>query len=146
MLIWNGDLNSEVCGMTWTELNEVRNLNLEIINVQNALDNWRKAEALKIPVRDGLPKTPTADSRVERIAIKIADASRRVDELKEQRDEVIPLLEKKIYDEVGNGTLRRILYLRYIEDFRFCDIVTVTGYSEPHVYRLHNKALKILGI
>ena len=98
------------------------------------------------PAQNGLPKVANPNSRVERFAVKIADASDKLNELRKELEETIPRLESKIRQEVPNQTAHRLFILRYVEGMCFKDISRAMGYSEQHIYYLHNKTLKSLGI
>ena len=123
--------------MTWEELNEVQHIKQMIKNAERALETWRRAEALKIPTRDGLPKSKSVDSHVERLAVKIADASRRVDVYKTQLADAISRFEQKICAEVPDVTAQTLFILRYVDGMYFRDIALAMGYSEAHIYYLH---------
>ncbi len=130
--------------MTWEELNEVRTLKEEIKKAEKTLAVWKRAASLGVPKYDGLPKSKPVSSRVEKVAIKIVDATNRIEDLKNELDAAAIQLERKIFDEVPNSTLRTLLTLRYVECMYFRDIGFVMGYSEQHIYYLHNKAMKML--
>ena len=132
--------------MTREELNEVRDLKKTITNAEQALEMWRRAEALKIPFYDGLPKAKNPNCSVERLAIEIADASKHIDDLKERLEIAIPRLKQKICDAVQDSNIRVLLILRYVEDMYFRDIGFAMNYSEQHIYYLHNKAMEMLKI
>ena len=123
--------------MTLEELNEVRNIKISIESAEKALETWRRAESLKIPTRDGLPKSKNADSRVERLAVKIADASRRVDALKMQLADAIERLEQQICDEISDANAQTLFIMRYVDCMYFRDIGLAMGYSEAQIYYLH---------
>ena len=123
--------------MTSEELNEVWRIRNAIFNAEKALEIWRRAEAVQIPKRDGLPKSHSVDSRVERIAIKIADASRHVDDLKAELLAAQIRLENQICDEVPDLTEQAVLIYRYVDCMYFRDIALTMGYSEAHIYYLH---------
>ena len=124
--------------MTWAELNEARSLRKEIGKMETELSALRHLYGVKVPVKDGLPKSASIDSQVERLAIKIVDLEREISELKSKLvDEVIPRLEQRIWQEVEDGIARTIYYLRYVDGMRFREIGFTTGYSEAHVYYLH---------
>ncbi len=130
--------------MTSDELNEVRNIRAALSDAEKVLEVWRRAEALKIPTRDGLPKSHSVDSRVERLAVKVTDAERRVEDLKKQLAEAIPRLEEKICAAVQDSAERILLIFRYVDGMYFRDIGFLMGYSEAHVYYLHRIACEKL--
>lgn len=128
------------------ELNEVRNLKAAISESEKELEMWRRTATLKVPAQNGLPKTQNPNSRVERFAVKIADESHKLMELRQRLNDAIPRLESKICHEVADATARRIFILRYVEGMYFKEIGSAMGYSEQHICRLHNKTLQDLGI
>ena len=136
----------EVLSVTSVELNEVRNLKAAIVESEKTLELWRRTATLKVPTQNGLPKVANPSSSVERYAVKIADASHKLKELKRLLEESITRLESKIYQEVSDETARTLFILRYVEGMQFRDISEAMGYSEQHIYRLHNKTLQRLKI
>lgn len=132
--------------MTADELNVVRQLSKAIRNREQALEIERRLAAWKIPEHNGLPKSYAVDSRVERLAVRIADASRKISEMKEQLLEAEIYLEQQINVEVTDMTTRTLLILRYVHCKCFREIGAIMGYSEAHIYRLHNRALQALKI
>lgn len=123
--------------MTSDELNEVRNLGTVIKEAEKELEIWRRAAAIKTPELDGLPKSHSVDSRVERIAIKITDAENALKRLNAELEVAKARLEKKICAEVQDATARALLIFRYVDCMYFRDIGFLMGYSEAHVYYLH---------
>ncbi len=124
--------------MTWAELNEVRYLNKEILDVEKEIAALRRSLGLKIPNRDGLPKATPMDSQVERLVTRIVDAETKLDDLKRRVDgEVAVQVENKIKREISDSTARTLFILRYVDCMYFRDIGIALGYSEAHIYYLH---------
>lgn len=133
--------------MNSVELNEVRNLKAAISESEKELEMWRRTATLKVPAQNGLPKTQqNPNSRVERFAVKIADESHKLTELRQRLNDAIPRLENKIFREVPDATARTLFILRYVEGMSFRDIGFAMGYSVSHIYYLHDKTLKSLEI
>ena len=130
--------------MTWEELNEVRILNKNIDDITTEINSLRRSLSAKTPALDGLPKSTSVSSSVERNAIRIADAEKALEELKLRLAEAIPRLEKKIRDEVKNPITRVIFLFRYVDCMFFSDIAFKIGYSKQHVYSLHNTTYRNL--
>lgn len=84
-----------------------------------------------------ISKQNTSDARFA----MYADYGKRIDELTDQ-----------LYDtrqEIGNAinkldvlVQRQVLRERYLNRRRWWQIANITGYSEQHIYRVHNRALK----
>lgn len=124
--------------MTIEELNAVRDIKFELVKAKRALDVWKRASSIKVPSNTGLSKTKTANSGVERIAIKIIEAENRVTALQEKLSLNQATLEEQIISEIGDSEHQALLILRYVECMSFKDIAKVMHYSEKHIYRLHD--------
>ena len=96
--------------MTSVELNEVRNLKAAIVESEKTLELWRRTATLKVPTQNGLPKVANPSSSVERYAVKIADASHKLKELKRLLEESITRLESKIFKKCRTKQRGRFLY------------------------------------
>ena len=132
--------------MTWDELTEVWVAKEKLKQAEKALEVWRRENALIVPSMNGLPKSKSAISRTERLALKIIDAEKRVDELQLKVEDAMKSLEHEIFMEFPDSKTRMLLVLRYVDCMYFRDIALVMGYSEAHIYYLHNKATKDLEI
>ena len=123
--------------MTWAELNEVRDLNKAIEDIEKQIDILHLSLSLQIPERNGMPKSKSVSSRVERIAVRIVDAETSLNKLKSLLEEALPRLERKINAEIKDLTARTLFTLRYVDCMYFRDISMAMGYSEQHIYYLH---------
>lgn len=130
--------------MNEIKLNSVRDLMAEIKSYEELLKNLRRSIAAKIPVYNGMPKGNSVDSAVERIGIRIADLTNKIDALKQILMITAASLEKWIISEIKSVKLQTILILRYIDGMTFVDIGRAMGYSEKHIRRLHRTFLNRL--
>lgn len=128
--------------MTFEELNKVRVIHSELTRAARNLEVWKRASTLRTPSIDGLSKSKSTISSVERIALKVVEAERRVATLQENLSLAIPILEKKICAEFNNSRVQTLLLFRYVECMFFRDIAEIMHYSEKHIYRLHDRILK----
>lgn len=127
--------------MTFEELNEVRRIKTKLTHAEKMLDIWRRASTVKTSATDGLPKSQNASSQVERLALKIIDAEKRVEYLQKKISQAKIDLEQKIRSEFQNEKIQALLTLRYVDCMFFCDIADIMRYSEQYIYRLHKKIL-----
>jgi len=112
-------------------------LNKAIEDITKELDTLHLTMSLRIPERDGMPKSKTINSRVERIAIRIADAESKLDELNNLLVLAMPRLENKIREEIKDSMARTLFTLRYVDCMYFRDIGIAMGYSEAYIYYIH---------
>lgn len=130
--------------MTWEELNEVLDLKKELKDAEKSLELLRLSAAVKVPLRDGMPKAETTDSRVEILTVRIVDLTKEIEELKQRVMDAIRRLKNRLTIEIKNTTARRLFILRYIDGMFFRDISFALGYSEAHIYYLHRITLENL--
>ena len=123
--------------MTWAELNEVRDLKKAIEDIEKELERLHFSESLNIPKLDGMPKSTSLNSIVERTAIRVADTEKRLEKLKNLHKDAVPRLERKINDAIEDSTARTLFIFRYVDCMYFREIGFILGYSEAHIYYLH---------
>ena len=130
--------------MNEKELNYVRDLMAKIQSYEELLKNLRRTIVAKIPAYNGMPKGNSVDSAVERIGIRIADLTSKIDVLKQILTVEATTLEKWIITEIKSVRMQTILILRYIDGMTFGEIGRAMGYSEKHIRRLHKAFLSKL--
>ena len=131
--------------MTWEELNKVRDLTKNLRDAERSLELIRLSiSAAKVPVRDGMPKATSTDSRIEIATIRIIDFSAKIESLKAELIDAVKILEEQITNAVSNKTARKIFILHYVDCMYFRDIAIALGYSEAHIYYLHRITLENL--
>ena len=137
--------------MTLSELNEVRNLKKRLEGEQ------KKLNALKIVVgafphkygqseEGGAGSGGTPKSAFESYVVQIADTEKNIEKLQNELTQAVPRLTEKIQNEVANTDEQTLLIYRYVACKFFRDIGFLMGYSEQHIYFLHNKILKNLRV
>ncbi len=130
--------------MTREELNKVREMNRDLKDAERSLELLRLSIAAKVPVRDGMPKAMSTDSRVEIVTIRIIDLEKEIDEIKAEMIGAMKDLEVKIKKAIVDRTARKLFILRYVDCMYFRDIAFALGYSEAHIYYLHDKFIEKL--
>ena len=122
----------------------MREIRAELKFEESMLAALRESVTVRTAKLSDMPKSKAVNSEVERIALRIVDAEKKVEELKIVFNEAMARLEKKIKDAVKKSVSRVILILRYVDCMKFEDIGAVIGYSEKHTRRLHKKALGMI--
>ena len=133
--------------MTLKELNEVRNLKKQLEGEQ------KKLNALKIVVgafphkygqseEGGAGSGGTPKSAFESYVVQIADTEKNIEKLQQELTQAVPRLTEKIQTEIIDSAEQTLLIYRYVACKFFRDIGFLMGYSEQHIYFLHNKVLK----
>ena len=151
--------------MTYEELNEVRTLKNKIAQATeriSALEALIKPAGVKFTREtvinpktgkeesytclDTMPKGRNTNSPTEILAIMLADEKRELAALQQRLADVIPELTKKILEMVNDSTTQALLIYRYISCENFRAIGKRLGYSEQHIYYLHNRIVKKLRV
>ena len=86
-------------------------------------------------------KTNNINSKVESKALELIKLKNDIDlhniEIDSLRKEI-----EGVIDKVDDDNLKTLLRLRYLEFKKWRTIEYILNYSEQHIHRLHNKALK----
>lgn len=136
--------------MTLNELYAVRNLKKRLEGEQ------KKLNALKIVVGafphkygqsdEGAGSGGTPKSAFESYVVQIADTEKNIEKLQNELTQAVPRLTEKIQTEIIDSAEQTLLIYRYVACKFFRDIGFLMGYSEQHIYFLHNKILKNLRV
>ena len=125
-------------------LNVIKNLARRIESAETKLGCLKEAAEATTRELDGLPKTPNVGKRVENFAVKIADLSEAIQQMKLFRVECQMELGLWLAEKIQNADACRIIFLRYGELKQFGEIAKEINFSESTVYRLHRLGLQIL--
>ena len=130
--------------MTERELNEVRELQSEINDLEQKIMLVRDALKNIVPLRNGAPQGRDLNSRIEKLTVQIGVLEENLLELKKRK----AVAAMKISAQICAAGLSRketeVVYRRYVKCMRFRDICFELNYSNAHVFRLHGSALKKL--
>ena len=125
------------------KLQAVMELRRHIEREENLLEVLRaRAGTPPTAKLDGLPKAKATASRTEILAVKISDAERELERLREEETETILNLAIRISERVKATNTQKILILRYIEGLKFAEIAAAMNYSEEAIYYLHRRGVK----
>jgi len=130
--------------MTERELNEVRELQSEINDLEQKIMLVRDALKNIVPLRNGAPQGRDLNSRIEKLTVQIGVLEENLLELKKRR----AVAALKIYAQICAAGLSdkemAVIYRRYVQCMRFRDIGFQLKYSDAHVFYLHRQGLKKL--
>ena len=151
--------------MTYEELNEVRTLKHKITQSKRkikALEDCIKPTGVKFSrtyeyddlgklvgsytCLDVTPKGKSTASPTEILAVMLADEKKELAALQECLKVTIPELTSKILETFKDSTEQTLMIYRYVACEYFRDIGFKMGYSEQHIYFLHNRIIKKLRV
>lgn len=125
------------------QLNSIRDCRIRIQNKQEELFQLEKIAVNAQNCDKNKVQVSYTGSETERLAIEIAEVQKEIIEeqtrLIQKQKEISHMIEN-----IDNSVIYDILHRRYIQCQSWKDIAKQTGYSEPHLYRLHKKALGII--
>ena len=130
--------------MNERELNEVRELQSQIGDLERKIELMRGALMNIVPLRNGMPQGHALDSRVEKTVVQIGELEEELLELKKLRELAKINITANICAAGLSGKEAAVIYLRYVKCMRFRDICLELNYSDAHVFRLHSQGLKKL--
>ena len=130
--------------MNERELNEVRELQSEINDLERKIELMRGALGNIVPLRDGQPRARGLESRIEVMTIEIAEQAAELEKLKARRELAKAKIVSGICAAELNEAERSVIWRRYVACMRFRDIGFELSYSEQHVFYLHRHALRKL--
>ena len=125
--------------MTERELNEVRELRLEIDELSERLNQLRLNATHITQLLDGMPRAPNLRPKLERMTVEIAEAERKLATLHERLLTAKERLTSQILDEVNDRLIQGLLILRYVNCLSFRKIARLMRISLRYVYKLHKK-------
>lgn len=117
---------------------------------QRIRDAKRRLDALEVaaqnivPIMDGLPHEQTQASRVEKIALLIAELSNELDALKAEFETACVKITQKLRSEPLDVHEFEVLILRYVACMNFRDIQFKLDISDARVFYLHRNAIRKL--
>ena len=132
--------------MTYEDLISVWTLAEAIEAEKNQLADLKLlAESITTPLT-GMPSAKSQQSKVEKIALKIVEAEKKIVAMSEQLLTLKTNLFVLIKATDLSPTLKRVLICRYVLCLPFNAIAKKIGYTRRHISTLHNKALTLLDI
>ena len=130
--------------MNERELNEVRELQSEINDLEQKIMLVRDALKNIVPLRNGAPQGRDLNSRIENLTVQIGVLEENLLELKKRRAEAAMKISAQICAAGLSHKETDVVYRRYVKCMRFRDIGFELNYSDAHVFRLHSQGLKKL--
>lgn len=116
----------------------------ELTRIKKRLEreyNQKQKEVGNISISNLEIKTNNIISKVENKALNLVSLEEDIDlynmKIKNAKKDII-----NIIDKLEDDTLKNLLRFRYLDFRKWEDIAYILGYSNKHIYKLHNKALK----
>ena len=128
--------------MTMEELNSVRELDKKIRAVESRLQALKINAENIVPILDGLPHAKTAQSKVERNALRIIESEQEIETLRAEMIQAKSTLADKIMSQVDEPNYQTLLVLRYVECLSFKETARRMHYTLRQIFRLHTKIFK----
>ena len=126
------------------ELNVVRELIQKLKREEQRLQALRtKAENI-VPILDGLPHAKTAQSKVERLALKIIESEQLIEVLQAEIIRAKTRLIDLILERVEEPAFQTLLVLRYVECLSFRETARRMHYCLRNIFQLHDRAKDFL--
>lgn len=128
--------------MTEFELNEVRELRLEINELVERLNRLRAKAVHATQIISDMPRAPNVRSKVERTALEAVEVERELTALHERLTLAAERLTARILSEVSEPLLQGLLLMRYVKCLSFKNAARRLRISLRHAYRLHTRFLR----
>lgn len=117
---------------------------LDIDSWQRELEEWRtRAEKITQVVSD-MPRGGSA-LKVDDIVVKMTEIMDNI-RAKVSESQKIKLELEIVFEGLNDGILEGLMKYRYINCLDWAQIAIVMGYSEPHCWKLHGRALQRLEV
>lgn len=127
-----------------SELNVVRELVQKLKREEQRLQALRTNAENIVPILDGLPHAKTAQSKVERLALKIIESENLVEELQAEILRAKTKLIDFILERVEEPNSQTLLVLRYVECLSFRETARRMHYCLRNIFLLHDDAKEFL--
>lgn len=132
--------------MTYAELNAVWETKLRLERENRRLVDLKVCAVSMTPILDGMPHAPALESKVERIALLIADTEQTIknmcQSLAQRKFELLTRLQALPLNELQ----QRVLSYHYVACLRFKEIAKMLNFTKEYISKLHNRGLRALGL
>ena len=130
--------------LTEEELNSARNILSRIRDEERHLNSLRDAAQNITAVIDGMPKSRSQTSKVEKVTLLIVEVERELEKLRPQLDEAAANIANKITATSLSPYEKQILILRYVGCLSWRQVQYKTQSAESRVFYLHKSAMEKL--
>lgn len=113
----------------------------EVRRQERLIEHLRGLQGLTARPLDGLPKSKSQSSHVEKIVAQIVDGEKNLSDLRDELLELQDALTAEIYRRVTNLSAVEVLVARYIFGKTFPQIAGEMFLSERRVYKLHRQGV-----
>lgn len=128
--------------MTVQEINKARELCKRIRELERQIAALCLSRDNIVPVLDGMPHATEIKSKVEKLALRIVENQRVLDNLRVEFEAEKARLVSVIMTEFDDPTEQSLLLLRYVACLPFREIARRMQYGLRHVFKLHDRLVK----
>jgi hypothetical protein len=125
-------------------LNVCKHIRQQITIEQDKLKQLRSLVTSLTNNLDGLPRSNSPASKVEKLAAAIIDGENKIKMLTKILNDCIADLADKIFAVISNTIIRAVILYRYGYCKTFKSIATELGFCERQIYKFHSAGLSIL--
>lgn len=128
--------------MAVQEINKARELSKRIRELERQIAALCLNRDNIVPVLDGMPHASEIKSKVEKLALRIVENQRVLDNLRVEFETEKARLVSAILSEFDDPTAQSLLLLRYVSCLSFREIARRMQYGLRHVFKLHDRLVK----
>ena len=126
-------------------LSQLRLSSIALKNLMEEREKWYTLGTKVNSASDGMPHSPSTESKVEKSSIKILEITEKINE------EIARLTDARfaigeLINHIQNDRHRTVMSMRYISCYTFSRIAEDLDMSERAVYKIHRKAVNRLEI
>lgn len=132
--------------LSYEELNGVWETKLRLEREKRRLVDLKVCAVSMTPILDGMPHATALQSKVEQIALLIAETEQSIKDmcqsLVQRKFELLTRLQALPLNELQ----QRVLSYHYVACLRFPEIAKMLSFTKDYVNKLHNRGLRALGL
>lgn len=132
--------------MTYAELNAVWDAKLRLERERRRLVDLKVCAVSMTPLLDGMPHATALQSKVEQIALLIAESEQVIKDmcqtLAQRKFELLSRLQALPMNELQ----QRVLSYHYVACLKFKEIAKRLNFTKEYISKLHNRGLQALGL
>lgn len=132
--------------LSCAEMNAVWRVKKLLEREQRRLKDLEVFSSSTSPILDGMPHAKPLVYKVERLATMMCECQSRIDELAEQLIQAKFDLLNRIQSQRINELYERVLCYHYVSCLKMFEVAKLIGYTREHIWKLHNRGLKALGL
>ena len=123
--------------MNFLEINKARELSERIRGLEKKIESLRVSRNNIVPVLDGMPHASEVKSKVEKLALRIVEGERELDDLRTQFENEKTRIAFEIMAAIDEPLEQATLLLRYVSCLSFRDIARRLRCNLRQVFKIY---------